>query len=135
MPTIDSSCTVIDAKAMRMTVAAMMPQKIAFVRWSAGRPAAAMPTTMALSPARTMSMNSTSSRRMEPLGQDFQHVADDPVCVTRAFASVLPPMRDFSSAPAPLRGNARARMRCRLPGPCLPGYGSITNSTWRNFQE
>ena len=59
MPTIASSWAVTAAKPMRMTVAAMMPQKIALRRWSAGSPAAAMPTTMALSPARTMSMNST----------------------------------------------------------------------------
>ena len=59
MPTIASSCAVMAAKPIRMMVAAMMPQKIALRRWSGGRPAAAMPTTMALSPARTMSMNST----------------------------------------------------------------------------
>ena len=35
-------CTVIEAKAMRITVAAMMPQKIAFLRWSAGSDAVQM---------------------------------------------------------------------------------------------
>jgi hypothetical protein len=59
MPTIERSCTVIEAKAMRITVAAPMPQRIAFRRCSAGSPAAAMPTTMALSPASTTSMNRT----------------------------------------------------------------------------
>jgi hypothetical protein len=47
------------AKAIRITVAAPMPSRMAVRRWSGGSPAAAMPTTMALSPASTMSMNNT----------------------------------------------------------------------------
>ena len=41
---------------MRSTVAAMMPIRIALLRWSFGRPAAARPITTALSPASTRSI-------------------------------------------------------------------------------
>src|SRR5829696_4083205 len=44
---------------MRSTVAAMIPMRIALLRWSLGRPAAASPITMALSPARTRSIMTT----------------------------------------------------------------------------
>jgi hypothetical protein len=46
------SCVVISAKPIRMTVAAMMPTMIALARCSLGRPAAARPMTMALSPGQ-----------------------------------------------------------------------------------
>ena len=47
------------AKPMRSTVAAAMPTRIALVRCSFGRPAAARPMTMALSPASTRSIMMT----------------------------------------------------------------------------
>ena len=56
---IASSWVVISAKKMRSTMAAPMPQKITLRRWSTGTPAAAMPTTMALSPASTRSIAMT----------------------------------------------------------------------------
>src|SRR6478672_11342019 len=55
-PTIWSSWDTIRAKAMRSTSAAATPIMITFLRCSAGRPAASAPTTIALSPARTMSI-------------------------------------------------------------------------------
>jgi hypothetical protein len=45
-----------------MITAAAIPQKITFRRFCAATPAAAMPTTMALSPARTISMKTTCPR-------------------------------------------------------------------------
>ncbi len=56
---MESNHCVISAKMMRSTVAAPMPTRIALRRWSAGKPAAAMPMTMALSPARTRSIAMT----------------------------------------------------------------------------
>src|SRR6185437_1893633 len=52
-------CVVTVANAIRSTVAAAMPITTAFVRCSAGNPAAASPITMALSPARTRSIMMT----------------------------------------------------------------------------
>ena len=56
---IASNWVVISAKKMRSTMAAPMPQKMTLRRFSKGTPAAAMPTTMALSPARTRSIAMT----------------------------------------------------------------------------
>ncbi len=53
------SSAVKTAKMMRSTAAAAMPKMIAFLRSSIGSPAAAMPTTTALSPASTRSMTMT----------------------------------------------------------------------------
>jgi len=50
------------AKAMRSTAAAAMPIRMARLRCRAGSPAAAMPTTMALSPASATSMATTCNR-------------------------------------------------------------------------
>src|SRR5215831_3333943 len=61
-PTISSSSTAMLAKAIRNTVAATMPTKIARERCSAGRPAAARPITIALSPASTKSIMMTWMR-------------------------------------------------------------------------
>jgi hypothetical protein len=47
------------AKLMRSTVAAIMPIRMALLRWLFGKPAAARPMTIALSPARTRSMKMT----------------------------------------------------------------------------
>ena len=47
------------AKPMRSTVAANMPIRIAFLRCPSGRPAAASPMTIALSPASTRSIITT----------------------------------------------------------------------------
>ena len=47
------------ANRIRKTVAAMMPTRIARLRSAYGNPAAAMPMTTALSPARTRSMTTT----------------------------------------------------------------------------
>src|SRR6476469_5026764 len=48
------------AKMIRSTSAAMTPIRMTFLRFSAGNPAASAPTTIALSPARTISMNRIS---------------------------------------------------------------------------
>src|SRR3546814_622136 len=48
-----------EREAMRSTSAARTPIRITFLRCAAGRPAASAPTTMALSPASTMSIIST----------------------------------------------------------------------------
>src|SRR5690348_7677919 len=56
-PTTWSSSLTRRAKAIRNTKAASTPMKMTFLRCSAGSPAASAPTTIALSPARTMSMN------------------------------------------------------------------------------
>src|SRR4051794_20480330 len=56
------SWVVISAKKMRRAMAAPMPQKMTLRRCSSGTVAAAMPTTMALSPARTRSMAMTCPR-------------------------------------------------------------------------
>src|SRR5262249_2213136 len=58
-PTSLRSCVVIPANTMRSAVAAPIPMRIAFVRCSCGKPAAAKPMTMALSPARTRSIMMT----------------------------------------------------------------------------
>ena len=55
------------AKPIRMTVAAAMPIMIAFRRMSFGRPAAAIPTTIALSPARATSIAMTWSSEVSSL--------------------------------------------------------------------
>src|SRR6185295_8444125 len=47
---------------MRKTVAARMPTSMALVRCSRGKPAAARPITIALSPARTKSIVITCAR-------------------------------------------------------------------------
>lgn len=49
------------ANRMRSTVAAAMPAAMTRRRCATGSPAAAMPTTMALSPASTMSMITTDN--------------------------------------------------------------------------
>src|SRR3954452_1681546 len=56
-PTIWSNWETTRAKAMRSTSAAATPMTITFRRCSAGRPAASAPTTIALSPARTISIS------------------------------------------------------------------------------
>src|SRR5260370_1314278 len=56
---IASSHVATVASATRSTVAAAMPMTITLCRCCAGRPAAAMPTTMALPPASTTSMITT----------------------------------------------------------------------------
>ena len=58
-PMMARSLVVKTAKTMRSIAAAPMPRMIAFRRTSGGNPAAAMPTTMALSPASTRSMTMT----------------------------------------------------------------------------
>src|SRR5690242_333893 len=59
-PTICSSWVTSKAKAMRSTSAASTPIMMTLRRCAAGSPAASAPTTIALSPARTMSMNRIS---------------------------------------------------------------------------
>ena len=66
------SQVVINAKMMRRTVAAMMPTRIARLRCSFGRPAAARPMTMALSPARTMSISSTCPNASQALASPLK---------------------------------------------------------------
>jgi hypothetical protein len=63
------------AKPMRSTVAAMMPTKIALLRWSLGRPEAARPMTTALSPASTRSIMMTwpSAQRASPVVRDCKN--------------------------------------------------------------
>src|SRR5262249_42096879 len=61
-PTISSSSTAMLAKAIRNTVAATMPTRIARERCLVGRPAAARPITTALSPASTKSIMMTWMR-------------------------------------------------------------------------
>ena len=56
---ICNNCTVMEAKPIRRIVAARMPTRIAFLRWFSGRPAAASPMTIALSPASTRSIMTT----------------------------------------------------------------------------
>src|SRR6185369_14653950 len=60
-PTICRSCVTTSANAIRSTSAAATPITITLRRWSAGNPAASAPTTIALSPARTMSMRRIST--------------------------------------------------------------------------
>jgi len=58
-PITPSSLVAKKANMMRSAAAAPMPMMIALRRMSGGRPAAAMPTTMALSPASTRSIRTT----------------------------------------------------------------------------
>src|SRR3984893_2832239 len=58
-PTSFRSCVVIPANITSKAVAPAIPNKIALVRCCSGNPAAAMPTTMALSPARARSIITT----------------------------------------------------------------------------
>ena len=86
-PTIASSRTwSMLAKTMRSTVAATMPTRIALFRCSRGRPAAARPMTMALSPASTRSIMMTWRRAVRASGgKELVHAAP---CVT---SGVWPP--------------------------------------------
>ena len=56
---IASSCTATSANRMRATSAKPAPSRITLRCCAAGRPAAAVPTTTALSPASTMSIRTT----------------------------------------------------------------------------
>jgi hypothetical protein len=86
-PAISRSCVVTSAKPIRITVAAMIPTRIALARCSLGRPAAARPITMALSPASTRSMPMTCKQGDEPLvGEDFHDCPS-------SFSLVLRPQR------------------------------------------
>ena len=58
-PMISSRCIVTPANRMRSTVAAAMPARMTRWRCRAGSPAAAIPTTIALSPASTISIMTT----------------------------------------------------------------------------
>ena len=49
---------------MRNTIAAPIPSRMTRRRRSGGRPGGAIPTTIALSPAKTMSMMSTEIRAL-----------------------------------------------------------------------
>ena len=61
-PTICSNWVTMSAKAIRSTRAASTPIMMTRLRCSAGRPAARAPTTIALSPARTMSIMMISKK-------------------------------------------------------------------------
>ena len=56
---IASSCTATSANSMRATSARPAPSMITLRCCAGGSPAAAVPTTTALSPARTMSISTT----------------------------------------------------------------------------
>ena len=58
-PTIDISLVATSANMMRRTTAPPMPHRMTFLRIDGCTAAAAMPTTMALSPERTTLMKMT----------------------------------------------------------------------------
>jgi hypothetical protein len=62
---ICSRRVVAKAKMMRNSVAAAMPSMMALARCSRGNPDAAMPTTTALSPARTRSIQMMPRRALQ----------------------------------------------------------------------
>ena len=62
------SWVTISANRMRSTSAAITPMTMTFLRWSAGRPAASAPTTIALSPASTRSIISTWKKAAKAAG-------------------------------------------------------------------
>lgn len=68
-PTMPSSHVTISAKITRSTSAAITPIRITFLRWSAGRPAASAPTTIALSPASTMSIINATEKAAKAEGE------------------------------------------------------------------
>ena len=63
-PTIASSCIAMAAKTTRSATAPATPQKMTLVRISGATREAAMPTTMALSPASTRSIMTIWARAM-----------------------------------------------------------------------
>ena len=91
------------AKMMRNTNAAMMPIMMTLRRWSAGRPAANAPTTIALSPARTMSIIKIC--KIAAIAAGALIVAAVPA--TLAFAAPAADKPDFKPATATRVGGDR----------------------------
>src|SRR6476469_1372055 len=78
---ISSSCTVMLANPIRSTVAAMMPTRIALLRWLSCKPAAANPMTTALSPASTRSMITTWKNAVRTSGESISVMRATPLNV------------------------------------------------------